>query len=108
MVFIGNRHDNDHDLGVDYRVAVDESIKILEYIREAIEEESKATTATLPSAAKILQPKDKYLVITNHLTDSTADFIPRSSQFYNSQQLLDKCVHSSLLQTAGILIYDLH
>ena len=108
MVFIGNQHNNDHDLGVDCRVAVDESVRTLEYIREAIEEESKAMTATLPSAAKILQPKDKYLIITNHLTDSTADFVLRSSQFYNSQQLLDKCVHLLILANCGYTHYDLH
>lgn len=93
MVFIGSSHDSDHDLGVDCRVAADESIRALEYIREAIEEVSKAATATLPSATKILQPQDKHLVITDHLTDSTPDFAPRSSQFYNSQQLLDKYVY---------------
>lgn len=74
----------------DMSSVADKSIKLLEDIHTAIEIDSEAVSASLPSATKILQPKDRHMISREHFTDSTPGFAPNSGQFYDGKQLLDK------------------
>jgi len=75
-----------HDLSL----VANRCIRLLEDIHTAAEAESETTSASLPSATKILQPKDRHMISSDHFTDSSPGFAPKSEQFYNGKQLLDK------------------
>lgn len=64
--------------------------KLLHDIFKAIQDESNSHANSLPSATKILQPKDKHLISRNNFTDSSLEFTARSEHFYYGKQLLDK------------------
>lgn len=68
----------------------EKSLILLEDIHAAVEVESEAASASLPSATKILQPKDKYMISQEHFTESSPEFVPKAEQFYTGKQLLDK------------------
>jgi len=74
----------------DTSVVADRCIRLLDDIRTAVEADSEASSASLPSATKILQPKDRHMISSEHFTDSSPGFAPKSEQFYNGKQLLDK------------------
>jgi|SRR5882762_763120 hypothetical protein len=81
----------------DTSVVADRCIRLLDDIRTAVEADSEASSASLPSATKILQPKDRHMISSEHFTDSSPGFAPKSEQFYNGKQLLDKYVSDSRL-----------
>jgi hypothetical protein len=66
------------------------SIRLLEDIRSAVEVQSEALAGSLPSATKILQPKDRHIISRDSFIDSSPGFAPKSEQFYNGRELLDK------------------
>jgi hypothetical protein len=74
----------------DMSLVADKTIKLLEDVQAAIEVESEAVSASLPSATKILQPKDRHMISREHFTDSSPGFAPKSEQLFNGKQLLDK------------------
>jgi hypothetical protein len=47
----------------------------------------------LPSATKILQPKDRHIVSATCFTLSSTGFTSNSEHLYNAQQLQEKCVY---------------
>ncbi|KAJ7509822.1 hypothetical protein B0H11DRAFT_1258604 [Mycena galericulata] len=58
-------------------------------LHELMDDESlKSTVETLPSAAKILQPKDRYVLSSSRFTITSADFESRSGHLYNARQML--------------------
>jgi len=59
-------------------------------IQTIVEDESEAVCASLPSATKILQPKDRHMISSKHFTESSPGFAPSSEQLYDGKQLLDK------------------
>ena len=90
-------------------------LKLLEDIQTVVEDASEAVCASLPSATKILQPKDKHIISSKHFTDSSPGFFPKSEQLYDGKRLLDKYVSDLLVaseylsqpaSTPGILIYQ--
>ncbi|KAF7969685.1 hypothetical protein HWV62_26196 [Athelia sp. TMB] len=68
------------------------AIKMLDQLLALIQADSDAEKAVLPSATKILQPKDKHIIsrLGAQFTDASPAFAPNSEQFYNSRQLLHK------------------
>jgi hypothetical protein len=68
----------------------EKSIRLLEDIRTAVEVQSEALTGSLPSATKILQPKDRHIISRDSFIDLSPGFAPKSEQFYNGRELLDK------------------
>jgi hypothetical protein len=83
----GPANDNSiHDLSS----VANKSTRLLEDIRTSVEVQSKALAASLPSATKILQPRDRHIISRVDFTDSSPGFAPKSEQFYNGKQLLDK------------------
>lgn len=82
----------DNSLPEDLSSIAELSVQLLEDIRASIQAESEKEKSVLPSATKILQPKDKHIVSRLHFTDSSPGFVPRSEQFYNGKQLIDKHV----------------
>jgi hypothetical protein len=45
---------------------------------------------TLPSATKILQPKDNHVISFGHFTTASPDFVAKSDHLYNGKQLLEQ------------------
>ena len=72
----------------------EDAIKMLDQLLALIQADSDAEKAVLPSATKILQPKDKHIIsrLGAQFTDASPAFAPNSEQFYNSRQLLHKYV----------------
>lgn len=52
---------------------------------------------TLPSATKILQPKDNHLISSDHFIIASPDFVAKSDHLYNGKQLLEQYVFFFLL-----------
>ncbi|KAJ7763534.1 hypothetical protein DFH07DRAFT_812389 [Mycena maculata] len=52
------------------------------------DEALQSTVDALPSAVKILQPKDRYALSSSQFTIASADFESRSGHLYNARQLL--------------------
>jgi len=53
---------------------------------------SRRVSEILPSATKILQPKDNYLISFDHFTTASPDFVAKSDNLYNGKQLLEQYV----------------
>jgi hypothetical protein len=88
IALVEGPRDNNHVH--DMSLVADRSIRLLKDICTVAEAESEITSASLPSATKILQPKDKHIISSKHFTNSSPSFAPKSEQFYNAKQLLDR------------------
>ncbi|KAH7927349.1 hypothetical protein BV22DRAFT_1007247 [Leucogyrophana mollusca] len=65
--------------------------RLLQDIQSAVLEATKRSLeASLPSATKILQPKDNHLVSTGQFTSSSPGFVPKSEHLYNGKELLER------------------
>lgn len=53
---------------------------------------TRRASETLPSATKILQPKDNHLISSGHFTTTSPDFVAKSDHLYNGKQLLEQYV----------------
>ncbi|KAI0372716.1 hypothetical protein BV20DRAFT_990959 [Pilatotrama ljubarskyi] len=80
--------DIDHMLELE-RLSGD-TVELIESMLQIVREEmSQNEEQQIPSATKILQPKDKYIVVTDEYTTTPpAGFTSRSEHLYNGQQLL--------------------
>lgn len=80
-----------------FPTVANDAFTMLDQLLALIQAESDAEKAVLPSATKILQPKDKHIIsrLGAQFTDSTPGFAPCSEQFYNGRELLDKYVAQS-------------
>ncbi|KAH7914595.1 hypothetical protein BJ138DRAFT_1205594 [Hygrophoropsis aurantiaca] len=67
------------------------SAQLLQDVDDAISEEVKRELeSSLPSATKILQPKDNHLISKSRFTLSSQGFIAKSEHLYNGKQLLER------------------
>ncbi|RPD64248.1 hypothetical protein L226DRAFT_611828 [Lentinus tigrinus ALCF2SS1-7] len=79
--------DVDHDLDLTW--LADETVSLIGNIEEVVVEEAQMRDKQIPSAAKILQPQDRYIISKNEYTSSSAAGFPsRSEHLYNGQHLL--------------------
>ncbi|KAI0629146.1 hypothetical protein C8Q77DRAFT_1142379 [Trametes polyzona] len=80
--------DMDHTL--DLVQLADDTVALIESMRQVIEEEkAKDRDKPIPSATKILQPKDTFVIAREEYTMmSSAGFTSRSEHLYNAQKLL--------------------
>lgn len=70
---------------------------------------TRRASEILPSATKILQPKDNYLISFDHFMAASPDFVAKSDYLYNGKQLLEQYVlrlfYSSII-LMGLAIGD--
>ncbi|KAI0794029.1 hypothetical protein C8Q74DRAFT_1246439 [Fomes fomentarius] len=79
--------DTAHTLDLDK--LADETVALIDDIQAMIIAESQSRDQQIPSAVKILQPKDRWIISTDeYTTASTTAFDSRSEHLYNGQQLL--------------------
>ncbi|KAJ7068862.1 hypothetical protein B0H15DRAFT_871867 [Mycena belliarum] len=72
-----------------FRPWADEAAVLADSINTVIADEAKQSAIdSLPSATKILQPKDRYALSSSQFTIRSADFESRSGHLYNARQLL--------------------
>ncbi|KAG1808585.1 uncharacterized protein BJ212DRAFT_1381872 [Suillus subaureus] len=64
-------------------------------------EATRRISEILPSATKILQPKDNYLIGFDHFTTASPDFIAKSDHLYNGKQLLEQELHITEVFSRG-------
>ncbi|OSD02951.1 hypothetical protein PYCCODRAFT_1477255 [Trametes coccinea BRFM310] len=81
--------DIDHTLDVEK--AADAAVEAIESMTRVIEDDKQQSKEQqIPSATKILQPKDRYVLVTDdgYTTSSPPRFDSRSEHLYDAQQLL--------------------
>ncbi|KAI0666785.1 hypothetical protein C8Q78DRAFT_1082689 [Trametes maxima] len=79
--------DVEHSL--DLAQLADNCVQLIEAILNVIEEKkAQPKDQSIPSATKILQPKDKYIIVTDDYTTTSASFASRSEHLYGGQKLL--------------------
>jgi len=59
---------------------------------EKLDSQIHSASETLPSAAKILQPKDNHLIRSGNFTTASPDFVAKSDYLYDGKQLLEQYV----------------
>ncbi|KAG1741148.1 hypothetical protein EDB19DRAFT_1706614 [Suillus lakei] len=64
--------------------------QLLQDVENLIVAESTRASETLPSATKILQPKDNHLIGYGHFTAASPEFVAKSDHLYNGKQLLEQ------------------
>ncbi|OJT02904.1 hypothetical protein TRAPUB_6574 [Trametes pubescens] len=84
--------DMDHTL--DLAQLADNAVELIESLSQAAEEgDLRVKDIQIPSATKILQPKDKYVIASDeYTTTSSAGFNSRSEHLYDGQELLRRSV----------------
>ncbi|KAI0766594.1 hypothetical protein BD413DRAFT_568904 [Trametes elegans] len=80
--------DMEHTL--DLALLADDTVELIENIHKVLAgEKSQSKEAQIPSATKILQPQDKYIIAKDdYTTTSSTAFVSRSEHLYNAQELL--------------------
>ncbi|KAI0708854.1 hypothetical protein C8T65DRAFT_649708 [Cerioporus squamosus] len=79
----------DMDYILDLARLADDTVAFIRSIDELVTNQAQNKDQQLPSAAKILQPKDRYIIAKDEYTsNSAAGFTSRSEHLYNGQQLL--------------------
>ena len=107
IVLIGI-HDEDYS---DIQSLAEPTVALFDSIQSAIEEDgnprqvsfigmlldrvlkahvASSASDTLPSAAKILEPGDRYIISRANLTVSNPGFTSKSEHLYHAQQLLER------------------
>ncbi|KAJ8586900.1 hypothetical protein M405DRAFT_771033, partial [Rhizopogon salebrosus TDB-379] len=94
---------SDVDNGDDYdtHVVSEAASKLLQDIDKVIAAEAKRVSETLPSATKILQPKDNHVISFGHFTTASPDFVAKSDHLYNGKQLLEQEPHITEVFSRG-------
>lgn len=65
------------------------SSALLENVQEVIDHDEASNTETPVTAAKILQPKDKYLIAKHDgITVTSAEFASHSDHLFNGNQMI--------------------
>lgn len=83
------------------RVISEAASQMLHEIENLIVAEATRTSEILPSATKILQPKDNYLISFDHFTAASPDFIAKSDHLYDGKQLLEQGSHITEVFSRG-------
>ncbi|KAJ3515173.1 hypothetical protein NLJ89_g1914 [Agrocybe chaxingu] len=74
----------------DLQTAAEQALKLFDDIESAIYDAGlKSISDALPSATKILQPQDRYLISTGLYTYSPPGFVSKSSHLFNAKAILD-------------------
>ncbi|KDR80671.1 hypothetical protein GALMADRAFT_91189 [Galerina marginata CBS 339.88] len=82
----GNQQEDDADL----HIAAERVIKLFDDLESAIYDAGlKSVSDSLPSATKILQTQDRYLISTGQYTHSSPGFSSTSSHLFNAKAILD-------------------
>ncbi|KAH9852031.1 hypothetical protein C2E23DRAFT_868869 [Lenzites betulinus] len=79
--------DMDHTLDIGQLAG--DTVALIASLCKVVEEKTRLKDETIPSATKILQPKDRYIIASGeYTTTSTAGFTSRSEHLYDGQKLL--------------------
>ncbi|KAH9940920.1 uncharacterized protein BXZ73DRAFT_88593 [Epithele typhae] len=90
------------DNGEDINQRADDVIELMGEMETIVSEQSLTRDSQIPSAAKILQPKDKCIVATGDFSmTGTAPFMSRSEHLYNGQELLQSGLDISEVFSRG-------
>ncbi|KAF9563073.1 hypothetical protein CPC08DRAFT_741944 [Agrocybe pediades] len=82
--------ENDSDDSEELHIAAEKSTKLLDDLEVAIYESNlKNVSSSLPSATKILQTQDQYLISTGHYTHISPAFTSTSSHLFNAKATLE-------------------
>ncbi|KAK0217860.1 hypothetical protein IW262DRAFT_1390984 [Armillaria fumosa] len=86
LVAVAGLEDADHDPNLATKIH-----ELCMEVKRALDDDAltSSSTETLPSANKILQPKDRHLVSRAQFTMSNDKFAAKSEQFYIAQHLLE-------------------
>ncbi|KAI1793552.1 hypothetical protein LXA43DRAFT_1001272 [Ganoderma leucocontextum] len=77
----------DHPLDLPH--LADEVVEAIETMQVVLTEESKTGDSAIPSAVKILQPKDRHIVLKDEYTySSSPGFVSRAEHLHNGQEFL--------------------
>ncbi|KAG0709245.1 hypothetical protein DFH29DRAFT_978829 [Suillus ampliporus] len=85
--------DADHVEDYDMHVISEATSQLLQEVENLIVAEATRASDTLPSATKILQPKDNHLISFGHFTAASPDFVAKSDYLYEGKQLLEQEPH---------------
>jgi hypothetical protein len=85
----------------DTHVISEAASQMLHGIENLIVAEATRVSEILPSATKILQPKDNYLISFDHFTTASPDFVAKSDNLYNGKQLLEQELHINEVFSRG-------
>lgn len=93
--------DADNVEDYDTHVISEATSQMLHDIENLIAAEATRASEILPSATKILQPKDNYLIGFDHFTAASPDFVAKSDYLYNGKQLLEQGLHITEVFSRG-------
>ncbi|KAG1746656.1 uncharacterized protein EDB91DRAFT_1118237 [Suillus paluster] len=93
--------DADHVEDYDMHVISEAASQLLRDVENLIVAEATRASETLPSATKILQPKDNYLISFGDFTAASPDFVAKSDHLYNGKQLLEQELHVTEVFSRG-------
>ncbi|KAG1907762.1 uncharacterized protein F5891DRAFT_996942 [Suillus fuscotomentosus] len=93
--------DADNVEDYDTHVISEATSQMLHDIENLIAAEATRASEILPSATKILQPKDNYLISFDHFTAASPDFVAKSDYLYNGKQLLEQGLHITEVFSRG-------
>ncbi|KAF8906236.1 hypothetical protein CPB84DRAFT_1813866 [Gymnopilus junonius] len=93
LALINNQDDaavDEDDDAADLQIASEKATKLLDDLESTIYHSSlQNLTDSLPSATKILQTQDRYLISTGQYTHGSPDFSSTSSHLFNARAILD-------------------
>ncbi|KAG1814547.1 hypothetical protein EV424DRAFT_1325928 [Suillus variegatus] len=93
--------DADNVEDYDTHVISEATSQMLHDIENLIAAEATRASEILPSATKILQPKDNYLISFDHFMAASPDFVAKSDYLYNGKQLLEQGLHITEVFSRG-------
>ncbi|KAG2113121.1 uncharacterized protein F5147DRAFT_682800 [Suillus discolor] len=93
--------DADNVEDYDTHVISEATSQMLHDIENLIAAEATRASEILPSATKILQPRDNYLISFDHFTAASPDFVAKSDYLHNGKQLLEQGLHITEVFSRG-------
>lgn len=93
--------DADNVEDYDTHVISEAASQLLHEVEIMIVAEATRASEILPSATKILQPKDNHLITFDHFTAASPDFVAKSDHLYNGKQLLKQDSHITEVFSRG-------
>lgn len=92
LINMQDQADENHEAeAFDLQVAAEEAIKLFEDLESAIYDAGlKSLSESLPSATKILQTQDRYLISARQYMHSSPGFTSTSSHLFNAKAILDR------------------
>lgn len=93
--------DADNVEDYDTHVISEAASRMLHDVENLIVAEAMRTSEILPSATKILQPRDNHLISFDHFTIASPDFVAKSDHLYSGKQLLEQESHITEVFSRG-------